>query len=100
MEAGGGRALDWRRSHLAAGDRVAIPVGNVNVVPLPSDAVVHRSVLDVPVLRFLATLSPALRAGFYLDEAGPLPFAFGRVPSERYVLLEVVREVRPGELTP
>jgi hypothetical protein len=62
--------------------------------------VVHRSVMDLPVLPFLATLDPSLRAGFYLDEWGPLPFAFGRVPPERYVLLEVVRDVLPGELTP
>jgi 4-amino-4-deoxy-L-arabinose transferase-like glycosyltransferase len=100
MEAQGARALDWRRSRLAPGDRVAIPIDNANVVALPADAVVHRAIRDFPVLPFLATLSPPLRAGFYLDDWGPLPFAFGRVPPERYVLLEVVREVRPGELSP
>ena len=100
MEARGARALDWRRSRLAVGDRVAIPIDNANVVPLPADAVVHRSIQDFRVLPFLATLNPHLRAGFYLDDWGPLPFAFGRVPPERYVLLEVVRDVLPGELTP
>ena len=100
MEARGAQALDWRRSRLARGDRVAIPIDNANVVALPGDAVVHRAVLDLPVLPFLATMSPPLGAGFYLDEWGPLPFAFGRVPPERYVLLEVVREILPGELAP
>lgn len=100
MEARGAHALDWRRSRLAPGDRVAIPIDNANVVALPADAVVHRAIRDFPVFPFLATLSPHLRAGFYLDDWGPLPFAFGRVPPERYVLLEVVREVRPGELSP
>lgn len=100
MEARGAQPLDWRRSRLARGDRVAIPIDNANVVALPADAVVHRAVSDVPVLPFLATLSPRLRAGFYLDAWGPLPFAFGRVPPERYVLLEVVREVPPGEMSP
>jgi len=60
----------------------------------------HREVRNFPVLPFLATLSPRLGAGFYVDEWGPLPFAFGRVPPERYVLLEIVREVPPGELAP
>jgi Dolichyl-phosphate-mannose-protein mannosyltransferase len=100
MEARGARALDWRRSRLGRGDRVVIPIDNANVVALPADAVVHRAIRDFPVLPFLATLSPRLRAGFYLDEWGPLPFAFGRVPPERYVLLEIVREVLPGELAP
>jgi hypothetical protein len=100
MEAGGARALDWRRSHLSAGDRVAIPINNANVVALPADAVVHRAAFDLAVLPFLATLNPRLGAGFYLDDWGPLPFAFGRVPPERYVLLELVRDVPPGELRP
>jgi hypothetical protein len=100
MEAGGARPLDWRRSRLAPGDRVAVPVDNANVVALPADAVVHREIRDFPVLPFLATLNPRVRAGFYAEEWGPLPFAFGRVPPERYVLLEVVREVPPGALVP
>lgn len=100
MEALGAHALDWRRSRLARGDLVAIPLNNVNVVALPADAVVYRAAMDFPVLPFLSTLTPRLGAGFYLDAWGPLPFAFGRVPPERYVLLEVVREIRPGELAP
>jgi 4-amino-4-deoxy-L-arabinose transferase-like glycosyltransferase len=100
MEARGARALDWRRPRLAPGDRVAIPIDNANVVALPADAVAHRAILDIPVFPFVATLNPARKAGFYLDDWGILPFAFGPVPPERYVLLEVVREVRPGELTP
>ncbi len=100
MEALGAHALDWRRSRLARGDLVAIPLNNVNVVALPADAVVYRAAMDFPVLPFLSTLTPRLGAGFYLDAWGPLPFAFGRVPPERYVLLELVREILPGELAP
>jgi 4-amino-4-deoxy-L-arabinose transferase-like glycosyltransferase len=100
MEARGARALDWRRSRLAPGDRVAIPVDNANVVALPADAVVHREIRDFPVVPFLATLNPRVGAGFYAEEWGPLPFAFSRVPPDRYVLLEVVREVPPGALVP
>ena len=100
MEARGARPLDWRRSRLLPGDRVAIPVDNANVVALPADSVVPREVFDAGVLPFLATFDPRLGAGFYLDDWGPLPFAFGRVPPERYVLLELAREVPPGELAP
>lgn len=100
MSARGAQALDWRRSTLSPGDRVAIPLNNVNVVALPADAVVHRTSVELPVLPFLSTLSPSLGAGFYLDAWGPLPFAFGRVPPERYVLFEIAREIRPGELAP
>jgi len=100
MEDRSARPLDWQRSLLRAGEGVAIPIDNANVVALPADAVVQREALDVAVLPFLATLNPRLGAGFYLDDWGPLPFAFGRVPPERYVLLELVRDVPPGELAP
>jgi 4-amino-4-deoxy-L-arabinose transferase-like glycosyltransferase len=100
MEARGTPAFDWRRSLLSAGDRVAIPLGNANVLVPPADAFVHRDELDVAVLPFLATLNARVGAGFYVDDWGPLPFAFGRVPPERYVVIELVRDVPPGELRP
>jgi hypothetical protein len=38
-------------------------------------------------LPFVATMSQAVGAGFYMDRLGPLPFAFGAVPAEKYYIL-------------
>ncbi len=32
-------------------------------------------------------MSKAVGAGFYMDILGPLPFAFGPVPTEKYYIL-------------
>jgi Dolichyl-phosphate-mannose-protein mannosyltransferase len=93
MEARGASPLDVRRSRLTTGDRIAIPDNNSNLFALPPDTVTPRTWMDFAVFPFLTTLSPDLGAGFYADIWGPLPFAFGRVPPERYLVLDVVRDV-------
>ncbi len=100
MESAGASPLDFLRSRLAPGDRIAIPSNNTNVVVPQGEALGQLEILELPVLPFLATLSPDLGAGFYLDVWGPLPFAFGRVPRERYVVLVVRQELPPGSLRP
>ena len=98
MEQAGAKPLDFRRSRVLPGDRIAVPLNNTNLLPLPAESFAPRSVVGVPVLPFLSTLSPAVGAGFYTDIWGPLPFAFGAVPPERYAVVEVLREIPPGEI--
>ena len=98
MEARGASPLDLERSRLTIGDRVVVPDNNSNLFPLPPDAVAPRARSDFAAFPFLTTLSPDLGAGFYLDIWGPLPFAFGRVPPERYLVLDVVRDFAPGTI--
>src|SRR5258706_16211547 len=92
MEGRGASPLDMRLSPLAIGDRVVIPGNNSNLFPFPPDTVTPRARTDYAAFPFLSTMSPDLGAGFYVDIWGPLPFAFGRVPPERYMVLDVVRE--------
>jgi 4-amino-4-deoxy-L-arabinose transferase-like glycosyltransferase len=98
MEASGARPLDRHASRLLPGNPIAIPVNNTALFALPADAVSRRAAFDLPVAFFVTTLSSELGAGFYVDVWGPLPFAFGRVPPERYLLFEAVREIRPGDI--
>ena len=98
MEARGASPLDVQRSRLAAGDRIVIPDNGSNLFPLQPDAVAPRAETDLAPFPLLTTLSPYLGAGFYIDVWGPLPFAFGRVPPERYLVLDVVRDVPPGKI--
>lgn len=96
MEARGAKPIDVRRSVLSPGDWVIVPLNNTNLFGLPRGSVEIRGQLDFRVLPFLATLANGLGAGFYADIWGPLPFAFGGVPPERYVLLQVTQEIRPA----
>ena len=64
-------------------------------MPVSESAVTLVSRIDVPILAPVATVQPIVGAGFYSDSWGPLPFAIGRVPPERYFLFEILR---PGEL--
>jgi hypothetical protein len=76
---------------------------DVLVVPLNSPTVPESitawqrncTAFDVVSSNVLTTMHPALGAGFYSSEWGPLPFAFGPVPHERYFVIsgEVFNEV-------
>jgi hypothetical protein len=50
--------------------------------------------IDVP-LPWLATMNLQVGAGFYADVFGPLPFAFGRVPPERFTVYKVSPDPGP-----
>jgi 4-amino-4-deoxy-L-arabinose transferase-like glycosyltransferase len=100
MEARGAAPLDVELSRLTMGDRIVIPDNNSNLFPLTPETVAPRARTDYAAFPFLTTLSPELGAGFYVDIWGPLPFAFGRVPPERYLVLDVVRDVPPGKIEP
>jgi 4-amino-4-deoxy-L-arabinose transferase-like glycosyltransferase len=81
------RAFDSRLSRVRSGDLLVLPFNNTNLVPIPKDRAERLTVLDVPVFPWLATMSRPVGAGFYMDILGPLPFAFGPVPAERYYIL-------------
>ena len=55
--------------------------------------------VEYPGPRGLATMRPQVGAGFHADVWGPLPWAIGDVPPERYYVFEVAPEdtsVSPG----
>lgn len=91
MEAGGGRAVDIRRSRLAPGDYVVIPFNaHGRVLPLrpgQSADIVER--VQRPVSRWVSTMQFTIGAAFYSDIWGPVPFAIGRVLPEQYDVLRV-----------
>jgi len=82
MEAFGASALDFARSPLKAGDTVAIPADNTNLLMPKPEAVMSREMLAIPGPHLLATMNETAGAGFYGSLWGPLPFAFGGVPPE------------------
>ena len=81
MEAGGGRAIDLAHPALKPGDTFVVPLNNAGLTSRLNTRK-GKSAFVVPKSRFIATMDGAVGAGFYSSMEGPLPFVFGRVPSE------------------
>ena len=89
MEAAGGRAVDWGGARPAPGETLVVPDNNTNTFLMPRGSVSLLRVVEVPSPAVMATMNRAVGAGFYSDVWGPLPFAVGRVPPERYYVFRV-----------
>jgi hypothetical protein len=84
MEEHGAKPIDIRAPLAAAGDVVVMPLNNSNLYEIPARFVQRSETLEWKPRSFTTTVSSAVGAGFYSDTFGPLPFAFGRAPAERY----------------
>jgi tetratricopeptide (TPR) repeat protein len=95
LEALGGRAVDWLAARPRPGERLVIPGNNTNTFLMPQVLSLQAG-LAMRSPRWLASMHRAVGAGFYSDVWGPLPFAVGRVPAERYLVFEVGSHVELG----
>ncbi len=84
MQEAGKKHIELDKANLEVGDIVISPFNNTNVFPLLEDRVQTTAFVDFPVCRWVTPVFTGLGAGFYSDLWGPLPFAFGPVPPERY----------------
>jgi hypothetical protein len=81
------RPLDRTALALAKNDVVVLPLNNSYLFVLPDNLASEESIREVPTCRWLAVMNEDCGAGYYSDGWGPLPFAFGRVPPDSYVVL-------------
>jgi 4-amino-4-deoxy-L-arabinose transferase-like glycosyltransferase len=91
VELGKARFWDVQRDKCHAGDTMIVPENNTNIVVPPIDCVAIIGRSGFPPCPWLAAQSQRLGAGFYTDIAGPLPFAFGEVPPDTYLVLRIVQ---------
>ena len=86
MEQGGAKAVDVLHTTLQPGDVLVIPENNdLSRIPLEGFQLVQR--LEFVPSQWLGIMSRAVGAGFYSSGFGPLPFAIGSLPPERYFVL-------------
>ena len=95
MELHGAVALDYVNSTIEQGDIVAIPLFNTCLRKLPMANFNVLQELQLSPFRWLATMSPNLGAGYGGDTIGPMPFSFGRVPPEKYLVLIATESTPP-----
>jgi 4-amino-4-deoxy-L-arabinose transferase-like glycosyltransferase len=87
MQQLGAKPADARLSPFQPGDIVIIPENTTNSFgPPPRFALTETAVSTFSLRGHLATMSQPLGAGFYASVWGPLPFTFGTVPPERYLI--------------
>jgi hypothetical protein len=88
MEQLGALPVDALDFQIRPGDFVAVPENNARLAGFPPDMSFQKeAVLELPNPSGAAVLSWQLGAGFYSSYWGPLPFAFGPAPPERYTLM-------------
>lgn len=93
MKLGGAVDLDVAASYLSRGDVVAVPSNNTNLVVLPQQDFERCETIRLPIGSFAATLQPRMRASFYADVFGPMPYAVGAVPDQRVDIYVVRRNL-------
>ena len=87
MQQAGPHPTDLRTSVFRTGDIVIIPENTTNSFgPPPNFTLTSTRLISFAMPGRLATMSQPLGAGFYASVWGPLPFAFGSVPPERYLV--------------
>jgi 4-amino-4-deoxy-L-arabinose transferase-like glycosyltransferase len=89
MEGYNGRAVDFNCSMPHRGDIIALPMNSTHLRPLLEDRTFRVWVFNFIPCRWLSTMELSVGAGFYSSVRRPLPFAFGRVPTEEYYIYVV-----------
>ncbi|MBZ5615071.1 MAG: glycosyltransferase family 39 protein [Acidobacteriia bacterium] len=91
MEQFGAVPVDAQDFQIRPGDRVVLPNNNTEMAGLPQDMFFQQEAfLEFANPSLATTISWHLGAGFYSSYWGPLPFTFGPVPSEQYVLVRAI----------
>jgi hypothetical protein len=88
MQSLAARPVDLEHLEFRPGDFLVIPDNGVTLFDVRPRFVASRKVIETRMPSGIATMQGALGAGFYSSDWGPLPFAIGRVPAERYILLQ------------
>jgi hypothetical protein len=94
MQRLGYQPVDVKTYEIRTGNVIVVPENSVDAQPIPPQIVDSRSSFDFDTNLGVTTTGAPSGAGFYADVFGPLPFSFGRDPSERY---EVIRLRLPPE---
>jgi hypothetical protein len=87
MESFGARPVVVQEPPSRPGDYLAEVENSLSLVDIRPEYVTSREVFRLPMRLGISTMQGKLGAGFYASDVGPLPFAIGQVPAERYELL-------------
>jgi 4-amino-4-deoxy-L-arabinose transferase-like glycosyltransferase len=87
MQSYGAQPVDVHSFRFTPGVIIVIPENNTNIFGVPAGVPALQQLVEIKTNPWIATMQPGVGAGFYASVWGPLPFAFGAVPPERYHLV-------------
>jgi hypothetical protein len=87
MQLLGAQPVDLDHPNATPADLLVQPENNVDVVRVPADMVSSSEVLELHERWWVTTMSEDRAAGFYTSFWGVMPFTFGSVPDEGYLLI-------------
>ncbi len=94
FEALGAKPIDFRNLLYRADETVVTPLNNSNLQSLPKERARFVERLEFEPMSWVSTFSDDIGAGFYTDMWGPLPYAFGKVEKETYVIHNIVSDFK------
>ena len=94
MESFGAHAVAVNDPPHQPGDFLAV-AESARLFEMRPEFVASRDVIEIPMRLGITTAQNQLGAGFYSADTGPLPFAIGPVPPERYELLRLGQKSVP-----
>lgn len=87
MEALGAEALDFQKGILTVHDVMVVPLNNTNViVPKDKSCLIKVGAFEMLPGRWFATMNRHMGAGLHSNIWGPLPYAWGHVQPDRYLI--------------
>jgi 4-amino-4-deoxy-L-arabinose transferase-like glycosyltransferase len=90
MQSYGAQPVDIHSFRFNPGLVIVIPENNTNVFGIPPGVPGSEQLVEIKTNPWIATMRPEVGAGFYFSGWGPLPFAFGAVPPERYHIVTLL----------
>jgi Dolichyl-phosphate-mannose-protein mannosyltransferase len=94
MESFGARAVVVNDPPHQSGDYLAV-AESARLFEMRPEFVTSRDVIEIPMRVGITTAQNQIGAGFYSADTGPLPFAIGPVPPERYELIRLGPRTEP-----
>jgi hypothetical protein len=89
LESLGVAPLDLTNPQAHSGDFVVIAENNSHFAQVLPAFIKAQENVELPLKSWATTISSELGAGFYASGWGPLPYAIGPVPAERYSIIQL-----------
>lgn len=96
MESFGATAVVINDPPRRPGDYMAVDENSLLLLEVRPEFIASRDVIQIPMPLGISTAQNTLGAGFYSSDLGPLPFAIGPVPPQRYELIRLGTNVKPS----
>jgi hypothetical protein len=78
---------------LSAGDHIVTPLNGPAIGLIPPSIAAEVASITVPAGRWVSTMRADMGIGFHSSLFGAVPFAFARIPDERYTVQRVTKTV-------